>query len=294
MDRSNIIEHLLLSRCSRFNGSGNVLQFLEQRYSFTGPQKNYLVLESTDGGQIHLERDMQSQKNNEDSKAFLADTNRFSSLSKNNKFNEFKTKNEFKKFLQDSLKFQDNLVRKLNKLQKKDPNLLTQDDITKLKICKGLLKFEDFIEINNLWNNYIRELLLNSKTLDIITAKLSSAEFIGSYFKVTHSSCPDNIGIEGIVIWESQTYILLIVPRKNTWKDDISLNELKVPYSAKECIGGLRMIPKKKTRFTFYVSVDDDEENVLSFEFVGDRMSIRSLDRANKKFKSHNVKDIDL
>lgn len=293
MDRSNIIEHLLLSRCSRFNGSGDVLQFLEQRYSFTGPQKNYLVLESTDGGQLNIERDKETQKYNEDSKAFLNDKNRISSLSKNNKFSELKTKNEFKKFLQNSLKFQDNLVRKLNKLQKKDPNVL-QGDITKLKICKDILKFEDFIEMNDLWNNYIHELLLNSKTLDVITAKLSSAEFIGSYFKVTHSSCSDNIGIEGIVIWESQTYILLIVPRKNNWKDDISLDGLSIPYSAKECIGGLRMIPKKKTRFIFDVTMDDDKEDVLTFEFIGDRMSIRSLDRANKKFKSHNVKDIDL
>ncbi|KAG0682147.1 hypothetical protein C6P40_003601 [Pichia californica] len=292
MDRSNAIEHLLLSRCAKYNGSGEIIKFLEQRYSFTGPQKNYLVLEPTDGGQYLIDNQKEEQKASANAKDFLSVKSKQSNASKDNKYNGLKTKNEFKKFVQQSLKLQDSVAKKLHKLCKKNPKILKQD-VIELKICSGILKFEDFIEMNNLWKNYMKELLQNCKTIDVATSKLSSAEFVGSYFRVTHCTCPDNIGLEGIVLWESQTYVLLIIPRRNNWKDNISSNNnLEIPYTAKECLGGLRMIPKKKTRFTFDVEVDD--EHSIEFEFIGDRMGIRSLDRANKKFKSHNVKDIDL
>ncbi|GAV28065.1 hypothetical protein PMKS-001533 [Pichia membranifaciens] len=292
MDRADVIEHFLLSRCSRFNDSGQILQFLEQRYSYTGPQKNYLVLEPTDGGQYQVETKQQERKDAEEGNKFVSDKKNLTSATrKDNKYSSIKTKNEFKKFTRNSLKLQEEAAKKLHKLSKKNPSLLTRDVID-LKICKGILKFEDFVEMHALWNNYMEELLQNCKTVDVITAKLSSAEFVGAYFKVTHCPCPDNIGLEGIVLWESQTYILMIIPRKNNWKNNIIEQKVQIPYSAKECIGGLRMISKKKTRFTFDIEVDGD--NVIEFEFLGDRMSIRSLDRANKKFKSHNVKDIQL
>lgn len=299
MDRSSVIEHLLLSRCSKFNGSGEILQFLEQRYSFTGPQKNYLILESTDGGQYNIETKKNEQKDSENVKDFLANKlkpvvgSNSTQTDKQNKYHSLKTKNEFKKFIQISLKKQEKITKKLHKLSKKNPEIL-DSDVMRLKMCQDILKFEDFIEMNTLWKDYMKELLHNSKTIDVITAKLSSAEFVGAYFRVTHCTCPDNIGMEGIVLWESQSYILLILPRKNNWKENIIKDSIQIPYTTKECIGGLRMIPKKKTRFTFDIAVDDDDENVNEFEFIGDRMSIRSVDRANKKFKSHNVKDIEL
>lgn len=290
MDRSDVIEHLLLSRCSRFNNSGELLTFLEQRYSFTGAQKNYIVLEPTDGGQFQNEKQKKEEKDLEEGSKFLSGASS-STAQKFNKYSSIKTKNEFKKFTRRSLKLQENVAKKLHKLSKKNPKVL-MGDVINLSICKGILKFEDFIEMNVLWNSYMKELLQNCKTIDVITAKLSSAEFVGAYFRVTHCTCPDSIGLEGIVLWESHTYVLMIIPRKNNWKDNISDQKLQIPFSAKECLGGLRMIPKKKTRFTFDIEID--ESNVLEFEFIGDRMSIRSVDRANKKFKSHNVKDIEL
>lgn len=291
MDRINTIEHLLLSRCSKYNGSGKILKFLEERYSFSGPQKNYLVLESTEGNQYQIEKKKSERKAQESVEDFLK-TKKTSQTDSSNKFNSNKTKNEFKKLIQDSLKKQEIVAKKLHKLSKKKPELL-QSDVRELKMCRELLMFEEFVEMHNLWKNYMKDLIKGLRTIDLVTAKLSSAEFVGAYFTVTHSSCPENVGVEGIVIWESQTYILLIVPRKNNWKDDIKIAGVSIPYSAKECIGGLRMIPKKKTRFTFNIEVEDSED-ILPFELIGDRMSIKSLDRANKKFKSHNVKDIDV
>lgn len=290
MDRSDVIEHLLLSRCSKYNNNGQIIKFLEERYSFSGPQKNYLVLEPTDGGQYHIENRKEELKSKENADDFLAAK---TTQKQSNKYNPLKTKNEFKKFVQQSLKLQNNVAKRLHKMSKKNPNILC-NDVSELKICQNILKFEDFIEMNNLWKDYINSLLLNSKTIDVATAKLSSAEYVGAYFKVTHSTCPDNIGLEGIVLWESQTYVLLIIPRKNNWKDNIlEKDNLKIPYTAKECIGGLRMVPKKKTRFTFEVQVPNSDDSI-EFEFIGDRMAIKSVDRANKKFKSHNVKDIDI
>lgn len=289
MDRSNAIEHLLLSRCAKFNGSGDVLQYLEQRYSADASQKNYLVLESTDGGEYKLENVKEQQKDSQYINQFLFSKGK--ALSKENKFNHLKTKNEFKKFIQESLKLQEGIAKKLHKMARKNPKIL-QVDVASLPMCKKVLRFEDFIEMNNLWKDYMRELLEGSRTIEVATAKLASAEYVGAFFKVTHSSCPTNIGLEGIVLWESQSYFLMIVPRKNNWKDDISF-EVKIPYSANECLGGLKMIPKKNTRFTFSIEWGCADE-VIDFELVGDRLSIRSLDRANKKFKSHNVKDIEL
>lgn len=305
MDRGNAIEHLLLSRCAKHNKNGDLVQFLEQRYSSTGSQKNYLVLESTDGGQYFEDTKKEEQKASENAESFLSGKI-IPGSHKNNKYNGLKTKNEFKKFVQQSLRLQDRVIKKLHKRSKTNPDIL-KGDVMRLKMCQGILMFEDFIEMNNLWKSYMRDLLENSKTIDVITAKLSSAEYVGAYFTVTHCSCPDNIGMEGIVIWESQTYILMIIPRRNNWKENISEGSLSITYSAKECLGGLRMIPKKNTRFTFGIEMKNDDtnsnrstgddhsdENYIYFEFIGDRLSIKSLDRANKKFKSHNVRDIEL
>lgn len=304
MDRGNTIEHLLLSRCSKFSDDGEKLQFLENRYSATGTQKNYLILESTDGGQSQLDTVTEQKKDNETIKHFLkssaSNTNINNQIKKLNKHNPLKTKNQFKLFLKKSLKHQENTIKKLNKLAKKNPELLNSNsntNILDLKICNKLLKFSDFIQLNILWNSYIDNLLDNNLKIDAVTSKLSSAEFVGAYFKVTHSSCHDYIGLEGIVLWESQTYILLIVPPKNSWKNHIHMKNINIPYSVSDQIGGLKMILKKKTRFTFEINLDSNDDtsnNVIEFEYIGDRMSIRSVDRANKKFKNHNVKDIEL
>lgn len=287
MDRINSIEHLLLSRCSRFNQSGKLLKFLEERYSFTGPQKNYLVLESTEGNEYKTESQKQEAK-----KLDSNDISKHAVKPQINKFDPSRTKSEFKKLIRETLKKQNGIAKKLHKLSKVRPEVL-ENDVKDLKICKELLLVEDFLEMHNLWKNYMKDLIKDCKTIDLVTARLAVAEFIGASFKVLHSSCPENIGLEGIVIWESKTYILLIVPRKNNWKVNVPNNLPTIPYTAKDCIGGLRMVPKKATRFVFDIEIDDGDD-ILSFEFIGDRMSIKSLDRANKKFKSHNVKDIEI
>ncbi|OWB65892.1 hypothetical protein B5S33_g2196 [[Candida] boidinii] len=63
MDRKNEIEKLLLSRCSKYNKDGEILKLLEARYSVTGTQKDFLVLEGTKDGGVSVNRDDIKNKN---------------------------------------------------------------------------------------------------------------------------------------------------------------------------------------------------------------------------------------
>lgn len=291
MDRSKTIEHLLLSRCYKFQSDEQITKLLEDRYTISGSQKNFIVLEPTGStGKQTLPRNKRSKKKKKSLLASLENAGDEQPNIQTNKHNPLKTKNEFKSFIKRALKNQDDITRKLNQMLKKNPNIF-ENDVCKLHICDSILKFEDFMEMNSLWKDYVKELLAQSLNSNVITTKLSTCEFIGAYLEVVYSSCPDNIGMAGIVIWESQNSFVLIVPGKNNWKESVSKNLIEIPYSAKECIGGLRLIPKKRSRFLLKVEIDD---GILEFEVLGDRIAVRSVDRANKKFKSHNVKDIDL
>ncbi|GMG19150.1 unnamed protein product [Ambrosiozyma monospora] len=307
MDRKNAIERLLLTRCSKYqNDHGQLLELLENRYSLTGSQKNYLVLQSTDGGltKQEIENKVHKKKKKQKSKTIsiihsISESsagNADAQPNSTNKYHPLKTRNEFKQFIKSNLKYQDTVTKRLKKLQKTKPQLLkTTEDLADLQLCSKVLKFEDFIQINELWNKYISELIGTSNNIQTITNKLSSCEFIGALLTVTHSQCVDNIGMSGIVIWESQFNYVIVVPRKNNWKTNIESLQLPQNYSLSERIGGMRLIAKKNTRFEFSVPTSDsDDENVRDFELIGDRMTVRSVDRANKKFKSHAVRDIEL
>ncbi|ODV84453.1 hypothetical protein CANARDRAFT_8441 [[Candida] arabinofermentans NRRL YB-2248] len=303
MNKSNPIEHLLLSRCSKFHEDGEILKLLESRYSVDGTQKNFLVLQSTDGGVSRADIGKSKKKAKISLLSSIANetTNTNTKKRKDNKHNPLRTRNEFKSFITKNMKYQNLLVRRLKAMIKIDPNVLNNvNDITDLHICKNLLKFEDFLDMNMLWNDYIRELIGTSNNLNIIAAKLSTCEMVGSFIEVTHSECRDNIGARGIVIWESQYNFIMVIPRKDNWKADISL--IKPTFSIKEQIGGLRLISKKNSRFKLTIGVgssSSDEENrapqdVLEFEIIGNRFLIKSNDRANRKFKSHAVQDINV
>lgn len=286
MNRNNAIERLMLSRCSRYHEDGEILDILENRYSISGLQKNYLVLESTDGG---ITRQQIESGKKRKRKTLLGSI--LVNEKRSNKFNPLKTKNEFKRFIKTSLASQAKAGRQLKKLLKENPVYLDNvKDVGDLSICKEVLKVEDFTQINTLWNDYIKELVGSGENISVVTGKLSSGEFIGAEVEVTHSGCIDNVGKRGIVIWESQYNFAIVVPRQQNWKSSIGL--LQPNYSANELIGGLRLINKQDTRFRFSVHYDDDK--CVDFEILGDRLMLRSIDRANKKFKAHSVRDINL
>lgn len=269
------IEHHLLSRCRRFETDEDIFTVLENRYSNTGTQKPYLILEGTDS-------------NINDTPVVKKKQNTLGSTPKN-KYDPLRVKNEFKSTIKNKMKQQDHIAKKLRIIAKRNPDIL-KGDVIDLRICKPLMKYEDFVDMNTLWQSYMSELIKEGTNVQVVTAKLSSAEYIGAELTVTHSLSPEQIGMRGIVIWESKDYYLLIVPRKDNWKSQIP--NVVPKFSAMECIGGLRKIQKIHTRFEFHIKVSEEEK--LSFEIIGDRMNIRSVDRANKKFKGHSVDDINL
>ncbi|ODV96548.1 hypothetical protein PACTADRAFT_1136 [Pachysolen tannophilus NRRL Y-2460] len=280
------IEYKLLSRCSNFNNEKKIVDALDSRYSLTGSQKNYLILKPTEG-------DNNTSKNKKRKKKSLSILRQITSNTgnnnnnNNNKFNGLRTRNEFKTFIKNNLKLQKNLNKKLS---------CTTNSVESFQEFNEILKFEDFIKINELWNSYLKNLLSvsNNKLPNVQAAlsKLSSADLIGSFITVIKSSTYNNVGIAGIVIWESQYNFIIVTPRNNNWKDDINIPipTLSVNYTSKEKIGGIRIISKRNTIFGFYLPINDQE--LIEFSVIGNRFLIKSYDRANKKFKNHNVNDL--
>ncbi|KAG7700410.1 hypothetical protein KL930_001098 [Ogataea haglerorum] len=277
MDRKHTVEHLLLSRSSKFQDDGEISKLLESRYSLTGSQKSYLSLKATEGthGKKHNQRLIMTA---------------IQLPGKQNRFSPTKTKNEFKSFIADNLKYQNRLIRQLQLKLKKDPNLLNNlNDIAELRICKNLIRYEDYVEMNRLWKGYIQEILGTTNHIPTMVSKLSSSELIGSELEVIQSRCINNTGTKGIVIWESQHNFVMVVPRKANWKSDIST--IKPEFTLRERIGGLRVISKRNTNFRLHL---ETEESSITFEIIGNRLMIRSTDRATRRFKNHSVKDIDV
>ncbi|KAH3660451.1 hypothetical protein OGAPHI_007037 [Ogataea philodendri] len=278
MDRKNTVERLLLSRSSKFCDDKQISELLDTRYSVTGSQKSYLSLKPTDG----------SRSTNKNTKKSLLGS--IVSFRDDRKPSSRKTKNEFKSFVKDSLRYQNKLAKKLQNRLRRDPQLLRNiEDISKLKMCKDLILYEDYIEMNRLWNEYARELIGTSNHIPTITSKITSSELIGAELEVTQSSCIDNIGLKGIVLWDSQHNFVLIVPRKQNWKTD-TIN-IEPTYTTKELIGGLKVISKERTYFKLRIKSDIDD---IDFEIIGNRLMIRSTDRATRRFKNHSVNDIDI
>ncbi|GMM31166.1 RNase P/RNase MRP complex subunit [Martiniozyma asiatica (nom. inval.)] len=259
MDRLKVIESHLLSRCNKHTPE-TILTTLSQRYSVTGTQKPYLVLESTEG----ISEPIQIPKN---------------------KYDPTKTKSTFRKSIKETINSQNLFINKVRLLENKPNDILQSDQLPKKlrKLSKKIPKFEYFMNLNKLWNVYISELLndkqspINSQT---VGAKLSSCEFVGAHIQCVFNICPDFVGLEGIIVWDSKEYYLICIPRRTDGKG-----------SLRERVGGMRKIPKKGARFKFKAPIED---SYIEFEIIGDRMNVRSVDRSNKKFKSHNVDDINL
>ncbi|EGA63236.1 Pop4p [Saccharomyces cerevisiae VL3] len=128
-----------------------------------------------------------------------------------------------------------------------------------------------------LWINYIKELLNITKNLktfngSLALLKLSMADYNGALLRVTKSKNKTLIGLQGIVIWDSQKFFIMIV------KGNI--------------IDEIKCIPKKGTVFQFEIPISDDDDSALRYSILGDRFKYRSVDRAGRKFKSRRCDDM--
>lgn len=145
-------------------------------------------------------------------------------------------------------------------------------------------KYATFLPLHSLWLGYVREIL----GTEVCTggqgaaAKLSAADYHGAEVEVVRSGCVGRVGIKGIVIKDTRFVFEVVTPR-NT----------------------VKIVPKEGTVFRIEVPPAEppkpsDEEEAktkgpaknLVFEVLGDQLTLRAADRANKKFKQHFLKNI--
>lgn len=149
-------------------------------------------------------------------------------------------------------------------------------------------KYEVYEPLNRLWQGYMREILGG----ELMTggqgaaAKLSSAEFHGAGVEVVRSRCPGRVGIKGIVV-RDRKFVFEIITKKK----------------------GVKVVPKEGTTFRATVPVasengatemegdgdeakEESEAQVMQFDILGDQIMLRSVDRANRKFKTHFLEDL--
>ncbi|KAI1822279.1 RNase P/MRP, p29 subunit [Xylaria intraflava] len=134
-------------------------------------------------------------------------------------------------------------------------------------------KYAIFEPLNNLWVGYIRE-ILGSELYSggqAAAAKLSAADFHGAEIEVSRSRCPSRVGVRGIVVKDSRFAFEIV-----TAKDQV------------------KTLPKEATMFRIRVPAPEASEGQkpFCFEIHGDQLQYRSSDRANKKFKSHFLKEL--
>lgn len=265
MDRKYPLESLILSRS--YENSSKINELLEQRYALN--DKPFLVLRPTEGEREREQTLLTRVKNSK------------IQHQKNQKRDQ--TKIVFKRYIKKSMYLQKKLKARLNKSN--------VDDVCKLKEFKKIPHFEDFLKLNELWIGYIQDLLQldlqNKRNISVpqVLTKLSSADYNGCFLRVLKSKNSVNIGKNGIVIYDSKNFFIIVEPR-----------DANDPKS----IGGLKMIEKKGSVFSFVVplfdiqneEIDANDDNYLEFSIIGSRFQFRAPDRSGKKFKSRNVDDL--
>lgn len=191
-----------------------------------------------------------------------------------------------KRALQDFINHSRRMCQKAKKIAY-ERKLLMKDELTTYlqinepELWSTLPHYSNYIPMyRDLWLNYIKEVLniprdiKEASKLSIngnnALLKLSMAEYNGAKLKVTMSKNPNLIGMEGIVIWDSQKSFIMC--KKGTLVDE------------------LKIIPKKGTVFEFQIPVTSEE--ALQYSILGDRFKYRSSDRAGRKFKSRRVDDM--
>ncbi|XP_011698627.1 PREDICTED: ribonuclease P protein subunit p29 [Wasmannia auropunctata] len=136
---------------------------------------------------------------------------------------------------------------------------------------KNQMRYSDLLPLNQLWLQYMREMLGVESFADIprdpssphwenANLQLMKADFHGAKISIDRSRCPSLVGVMGIVIQDT----------KNTFRvcgmDNV-----------------IRTIPKDVVKINVYL--DDG----VTLKALGRELSIRPAERAVKKFKNSSV-----
>ena len=162
-------------------------------------------------------------------------------------------------------------VKKPRKPKKQKKKLSRKEfkDLGLYSLPRKTLKYDDYIELNTLWNSYMEQQFGTGdlKTLllkfdpthpqyDQTSAVIHKSDFHGAKVKVTHSKCASLIGHKGIILMDTKGTFSLIC------KDNV-----------------LRIIPKSNSVFEL-------KWKTARFSIYGKHLCYRSADRSTKKVKT--------
>ena len=122
-----------------------------------------------------------------------------------------------KEFTPDKIYLIDKFINRTTKKNKKKQMKLnyTHNMIKNLK--KEKMEYATLLSMNQLWKEYITELMNNSNNEETILNKMLKADLHGAILTVVNSTNKNNIGISGIVIFESRR-TFNILNKKNEMK----------------------------------------------------------------------------
>ena len=155
-----------------------------------------------------------------------------------------------KEFTPDKIYLIDKFINRTTKKNKKKQMKLnyTHNMIKNLK--KEKMEYTSLLSMNQLWKEYITELMNNSNNDDTILNKILKADLHGAILKVINSTNKNNIGINGIVIFESKRTFNLL-NKKNEIKTILkngSVFEIEINNGIKILIYGDNFIFKSAER----------------------------------------------
>lgn len=258
-----------------------VNELLEDRYSVSGGQKPYLILVPTDGLNVEEEKEPVVNVNQ------TALSAAFGLISQDGKSKPRKSRLQSAKasltqYIKDSQAAQDRAQKQVRRGQAN--TVITDEFLLQNKVPV----YGQYLALHGLWRNYISTLLFGSTNATSSTAlskqhrltlagKVASADFHGALLEVTSAKNPSMVGLTGIVVWEARSHFVLVVAAKPS------------SSSIREKIGGIRLVEKRGSMFSFTAGEGELSEN---FDIVGSRFLYRNADRSGRKFKSKAVDDL--
>uniref|UniRef100_A0A1B6IDK7 Ribonuclease P protein subunit p29 n=1 Tax=Homalodisca liturata TaxID=320908 RepID=A0A1B6IDK7_9HEMI len=143
------------------------------------------------------------------------------------------------------------------------------------KLPRKGLKYQEFLELHNLWRQYILDSLdlpqvpnkkgeveMENSQRETICRQLCKMDYHGAMLTVVRSKCPSHIGVQGIVVMDT----------KNTFK---LLGQDNI----------VRTIPKDTS--VFQIQVDRFQLTMFGKYLCG-----KPAERTTKKFRKHLVPDL--
>ncbi|KAG0672175.1 RNase P/RNase MRP complex subunit [Maudiozyma exigua] len=239
-----------------------------------------VLLTPTDGGQV---KKLRKSKNPMRIKSFFSYERRTLNKSHPNYRRTMKrSKNSLKQYICDC-----KIASKKARIVARDPKITTREQLYAVlqqkqkDVLKKLPDYESFVPMyEEFWLGYIKDVLGVAEPVPVgerphingpnSLMKLSMADYNGSLLKVVKSKNKNMVGIQGIVIWDSQKSFIMVTRGR--------------------LVDNIKIIPKRGTVFGFEVPINDEE--ALQYSILGDRFKYRSVDRASRKFKSRRCDDM--